>query len=382
MQRILRLGLFAIVVVALLLGGAYLFREPLLRAAGISLDRGAPGETELVLPAGYSARVFASGLDHPRFMAVADDGTLFVAEPGENRVVALPDADGDGAADEVIEVGTDLDVAHSLAFAPDGSLLVAGSGALFRLTLDEARAEVGREEILRYAPGGQHSTRTIAIEPDGDLLISHGSSCNVCWEEDEERASIITAPPEGGEWRVLMRGLRNAVGVAIDPATGDAWATVNGRDLIGDDLPPETLYRVVDGADAGWPRCHAGNIVDPDFGDEPDPRTGLTGCEGVVPPDAKFQAHMAPLGIAFWDEGAVIAFHGSWNRSEKVGYEVWWLPWDDGPAGPPVTLVGGFLDPETGDASGRPAGVTVGADGALYVSDDKGAYIYRVVTEE
>ncbi len=232
-----------------------------------------------------------------------------------------------------------------------------------------------------YAPSGQHSTRTIAIEPDGDLLVSHGSSCNVCWEEDEERASIITAPPEGGEWRVLMRGLRNAVGVAVDPATGTAWATVNGRDLMGDDVPPETLYRVVDGADAGWPRCHAGDIVDPDFGDEPDPRTGLVGCEGVVPPDAKFQAHMAPLGITFWDDGAVIAFHGSWNRSEKVGYEVWWLPWDDGPSGPPVTLIGGFLDPETGDASGRPAGVTVGADGALYVSDDKGGYIYRVVAD-
>lgn len=382
MRRVVRLGLFALVLVVVMLATAYLLREPLLRAAGVDLDRGAPGETSLVLPTGYSAGVFASGLDHPRFMAVAPDGTLFVAEPGADRVVALPDADRDGRADEIVEVATDLEVAHSLAFASDGSLLVAGSGTLFRLSLDEAGREAGREEILRYARGGQHSTRTIAIEPDGDLLISHGSSCDVCWEVDEERATIITAPPEGGTWRVLMRGLRNAVGVAIDPATGQPWATVNGRDLIGDDLPPETLYRVVDGADAGWPRCHAGDVVDPDYGDEPDPRTGLVGCEGVVPPDAEFQAHMAPLGIAFWDDGAVIAFHGSWNRSQKVGYEVWWLPWNDGPAGAPVTLVGGFLDPETGDASGRPAGVTVGGDGALYVSDDKGGYIYRVVAGE
>ena len=382
MQRVFRLGLFAIVVVVVTLVAAYLFREPLLRAAGISLDRGDPGETALVVPTGYSAGVFASGLHNPRFMAVAPDGTLFVAEQGENRVIALPDVDGDGRADQVTEVGRDYDVAHSVAFDHDGALLVAGSGTLYRVTLDEARAEVSREEILDYAGGGQHSTRTVAVAPDGSLLLSHGSSCNVCWEEDEERATIITAPPGGGEWRVLMRGLRNAVGLAFDPATGTAWATNNGRDMMGDDLPPETLYRVVDGADAGWPRCHAGDILDPEYGDESDPATGLVGCDGVVPAEVEFQAHMAPLGISFWDGGAVIAFHGSWNRSEKVGYEVWWLPWDDGPAGPPVTLIGGFMDPETGDASGRPAGVTVGADGALYVSDDKGGYIYRVVTEE
>ena len=380
MTRLVRLGGFAIAVITVLLVGAWFLQEPLLRAVGINFDRGEPGETSLVLPDGYRANVFAEGLDHPRFMAVAPDGTLFVAEQGENRVVALPDADSDGRADAVAEVGSGYDVAHSVAFAPDGSLLVAGSGTLYRVALDEARGEVAREEILRYAGGGQHSTRTVAVAPDGSLLVSHGSTCNVCWEEEEERATIITAPADGGEWRVLMRGLRNAVGVAIDPATGTAWATNNGRDMMGDDLPPETLYRVVDGADAGWPRCHAGNIVDPEFGDEPDPATGLSGCDGVAPPEAVFQAHMAPLGIAFWDGGAVIAFHGSWNRSEKVGYEVWWLPWDDGPTGPPVTLIGGFLDPATGDTTGRPAGVIVGADGALYVSDDKAGFIYRVTS--
>jgi glucose/arabinose dehydrogenase len=151
---------------------------------------------------------------------------------------------------------------------------------------------------------------------------------------------------------------------------------------MGDDVPPETLYRVVEGADAGWPRCHAGDIVDPDLGDEPDPVTGLAGCEGVVPADARYQAHAAPLGIAFWRDHAVIAFHGSWNRSEKVGYEVAWLPWDDGPAGPAEVLVGGFLDRESGDASGRPAGVIVGGDGALYVSDDKAGFIYRITARD
>lgn len=382
MQRLVRLTLFTFIAVAVLGVGAWLLREPLLSAVGISFDSGSPGETTLVLAEGHEAGVYASGLKNPRFMAVAPDGTLVVAESGENRVLALPDRDGDGRADEQIVVGSDYDVAHSVAFADDGSLLVAGSGMLFRVTLDDQFQEIGREVVLEYVPSGQHSTRTVAVAPDGSLLVSVGSSCNVCWENDEERATIITAPPEGGSWRVLMRGLRNAVGVAFDPATGEAWATNNGRDMLGDDLPPETLYRVVDGADAGWPRCHAGDLVDPDFGDEPDPVTGQSGCEGVTAPAATFQAHMAPLGIAFWDGAAVIAFHGSWNRSEKVGYEVWRLPWDDGPAGPPEVLAGGFLDPETGDATGRPAGVTTGADGALYVSDDKGGFIYRISKAE
>jgi glucose/arabinose dehydrogenase len=175
-----------------------------------------------------------------------------------------------------------------------------------------------------------------------------------------------------------MRGLRNAVGVALDPETGVPWATTHGRDRMGDDIPPETLYRVVDGADAGWPRCHAGTIPDPALGGEPDPLTGRTGCEGVAQPAASFQAHAAPLGLAFWEGHAVMAFHGSWNRSSKVGYEVLWMPWDDGPTAPPERLVGGFLDATTGESTGRPAGVTVGPDGALYVSDDKGGFIYRI----
>ena len=378
MKRLLRLAIFAVTVTVILVAAAWLFRGEILKIFGVNLDKGVPGMTTLVLPEGYDSSVFASGLDHPRFMAVGPDGTLFAAEPGENRVVALPDRDGDGRADETIVVGTELGVAHSLAFEEDGSLLVAGTGNLYRLTLDEDFGEVDREVILDYTPSGQHSTRSVAAAPDGSLLVSIGSSCNVCWEADIERASIISAPAEGGEWRVLMSGLRNAVGLAFDPATGEAWATNNGRDMMGDDLPPETLYRVVDGADAGWPRCHAGNIVDPDLGDEADPRSGLVGCDGVQEPAATFQAHSAPLGLTFWNGGAVIANHGSWNRTQKVGYDVLWLPWDDGPSGPPEVLVGGFLDPSTEEATGRPAGVITGADGALYVSDDKAGLIYRI----
>lgn len=378
MRRSVQLTLIVIGGVLTLLAGAYFFRGSLLRGAGISFDTGAGGETVLALPDGYDSTVYASGLDSPRFMAIAPDGTLFVAERGADRVVALPDGDGDGISDETVVVGQGYDSAHSLAFAGDGSLLVAGTGTLFRVTVDDGLQEKGRESILTYPSGGQHSTRTVLVDPDGSLLVSVGSSCNVCWEEEVERASVIISPPEGGISRVFMRGLRNAVGLATDPVTGTVWVTNNGRDLMGDDLPPETVYRLVDGADAGWPRCHAGEILDPDFGAAPDPATGQVGCEGVATPALTYQAHAAPLGIAFWNGHAVIAMHGSWNRSEKVGYEVIIVPWGDGPLGPPTVLVGGFLDPSSGDASGRPAGVIVGQDGALFVSDDKAGFIYRI----
>ncbi|HKZ91741.1 MAG TPA: PQQ-dependent sugar dehydrogenase [Candidatus Limnocylindrales bacterium] len=374
----LRLSLFTLVALIVVAGTIWMFRGQVLRFAGMSFDTGAAGETAVQSPEGLASGVFASGLLAPRFMAVSRDGILFVAERGADRVVALPDRDRDGRADETVVVGAGYDAAHSLAFAPDGTLLVAGSGTLFEVTLDGSLHESGRRAILSYPSGGSHTTRTVLVAPDGSLLVSVGSSCNVCWETDERRAAILQSPAGGGSWRMLMTGLRNAVGVAIDPETGSAWATNNGRDLMGDDTPPETLYRVVDGADAGWPRCHASVILDPEFGAEPDPRTGLTGCQGVVAPAATFQAHAAPLGITFWRDHAVIAFHGSWNRSTKVGYEVLWLPWDDGPAGAAEVLAGGFLDAATGDASGRPAGVIVGGDGALYLSDDKGGFIYRI----
>jgi glucose/arabinose dehydrogenase len=354
------------------------FRVPLLRLTGIDPDLGAPGLTTLRLPAGYTSTVFVDGLRDPRFMAVAPDGTLLVAERGADRVIALPDRDRDGVADETIVVGSGYDLAHSLAVAGDGQLLVAGVTRVTRVAIGGDLRETARSTFLDGLPGGGHTTRTVQPLPGGSVLLSVGSSCNVCEETDDRRAAVSLIPPQGGSSRVFMRGLRNAVGLTIDPVTGDVWATNMGRDFLGDDSPPETLYRVQDGADAGWPRCHAGTIVDPDFGARPSPATGAIGGQGVVAPQGMFQAHAAPLAIAFWQDRALIAFHGSWNRSSKVGYEVAWMPWSDGPAGPLETFAGGFLDPSTGQATGRPAGLVVGADDALYVSDDKAGIVYRI----
>jgi len=371
MRRVRNLAVFAIVAGLVAVVAVIALRPVVQRAMGVNVDIGGGGHAELVVPDGYAASVFAEGLASPRFMAVSGGGVLLVAERGADRVVALPDRDGDGSADEVIEVGSGFEQAHSIAFEADGSLLVAGETTLIRLHVDDDLKEADRSVVLDGLTTGGHSTRTVTVLPDGRLLLSAGSTCNVCVETDERRAAINLVPAEGGSSRVYMTGLRNAVGLWVDPATGRAWATNMGRDWLGDDLPPETVYEVVDGGDAGWPRCHAGDLVDPEFG-------GEGACDGVAQPAATFGAHSAPLALVGWEGHLVVALHGSWNRSDKVGYAVWWLTWDGQPAGEPEPFATGFLPDGAQDALGRPAGLAVGADGSLYVSDDKAGFIYRI----
>ena len=370
MTRVRNLLLFAIVAIAVIGILVWTFRAELAPFFGVNLDAGSGGRVELTLPEGFSASVFAEGLDNPRFIEVGPDGTLFVAERGADRVVALPDANGDGRADEVVEVGMGYGRAQDLAFTDDGRLLVAGESTIWEVTLDESR-EADRRPLVDGLPtGGFHSTKSLAVLPDGRVLVSIGSSCNVCDEEDERRASVQVL--EDGQLRPFVIGLRNAVGLWVDPATGQPWATNMGRDLLGDDRPPETLYRLIEGTDAGWPRCHAGTLRDPEFG------TDATACDGVLQPALTLPAHVAPLGLVEWQDHLVIALHGSWNSSVKVGYALWWLPWDDGPAGDVAPLATGFLSDGAEDALGRPVGLAVGADGGLYVSDDKAGFVYRI----
>jgi glucose/arabinose dehydrogenase len=371
MRRVRNLALFTIVAAVIAAVGVVALRPVVQRAMGLNVDVGLGGRAELVVPDGYDVSVFAEGLASPRFLAVSGDGVLFVAERGADRVIALPDRDSDATADEVVEVGRGYESAHSVAFESDGSLLVAGETTLFRVRLGDDLKEATRSVVLDGLPTGGHGTRTVAVLPDGQLFLSAGSTCDVCVEADPRRAAINLVPADGGSSRVYMTGLRNAVGLWVDPATGRTWATNMGRDWLGNDLPPETVYEVLDGADAGWPRCHAGNLPDPQFG-------GEGACDGVAEPAVTFGAHSAPLALVGWDGHLVVALHGSWNRSDKAGYSLWWLPWDGQPAGNPEPFVTGFLPEGAQDALGRPAGLAVGADGALYVSDDKAGFIYRI----
>ena len=361
------------VLVLLLLGWRLIARR-----AGISLDTGAAGQATLQVPAGFQATVFASGLDNPRFMTIGPDGTLFVAERGRKRIVALPYQNGQ--AGDPIVVATDLDAPSSLDFY-QGQLLVGEEDKITRLTLGSNKQETARTVLVPGLPNdGVHTTKTVLVGPDGRLYVAMGSTCNVCNDGDPRRAAVSVYNIDGTGGRVFSRGLRNAVGLAINPVTREIWATNNGRDLWGDDRPPETVDVLHDGADFGWPRCHAGTLVDPDFG-------GAQGCTGVTAPVATMAAHMAPLGLAFYQgtvfppgyrDSVYIAFHGSWNSTHLVGYKVMRLPLKDGkPAGPAEDFITGWLHGDAG-ASGRPAGVVEAADGSLLVSDDKGGFIYRV----
>ena len=185
--------------------------------------------------------------------------------------------------------------------------------------------------------------------------------------------------------RVFASGLRNAVGLTLHPSTGELWATNNGRDLMGDDLPPETVHLVQEGDDYGWPRCHSGRIADPDHGYE-------GACKDVEAPIVEMQAHSAPLGLVFYDGDAFpelyrddlfIAFHGSWNRSTLTGYKIVRLPFEGTePGAEVVDFATGWLEDDLKTVTGRPVGLAVGPDGALYVSDDTGGFIYRIAYEE
>jgi len=346
-----------------------------------------PPAEPLQLPDGFGISVFATGLANPRMMTLDPDGALVVVERGRQRVVRLPDDDVDGVADNVVVLAEGgLEAPSSAAFFPDGALYVGDVRQVVRFFEPNAAGAFQRREVvISGLPDRQgHSTRTVLFSPDFETLyVSIGSSCNVCREQDSRRATIMRYDPDGSNGRVWARGLRNAVGLAIRPGTSELWVTNNGRDGLGDDLPPETIYHLQEGDDAGWPYCHAGRIVDPDLG-------APGACEGVLKPVIELQAHSAPIGLtfytgarfpeAYWGDLFVV-FRGSWNRSEPTGYKLVHIPLaEDGAPGSVQDFVSGWLRAD-GTNWGRPADVITGSDGSLYVSEDQGGVIYRIFYE-
>ena len=351
-----------------------------LAATAEPLPNLAPPPNPIVLPSGFVISVFAQDLRNPRMMAIGPDGQLYVAERGANRVIRLPDTDRDGLADSVEVVAGDLNAPSSLAFYQDGSLYVGLTARILRYSAPDAAGVFQQQEtIVDGLPAQGHNTRTLLFSLDWtSLFVSIGSSCNVCEEEDSRRAAIVRYNPDGSGEEIYATGLRNAVGITFRPGTNELWATNNGRDMLGDDLPPETVYQVIAGGDYGWPRCHAGRIVDPEYGSD-------QACAGVEKPAVEIQAHSAPLGLTFYSgdrfpaeyQGDLfVALHGSWNRSTPTGYKVVRIPMDGPTPGPVQDFATGWLVENS--SWGRPVDVITGADGALYISDDGAGMIYRV----
>jgi glucose/arabinose dehydrogenase len=337
---------------------------------------------QINLPPGFGLSVFAGGLDTPRNLAIGPDGQLYVAERGRGRIVRLPDRNHDGVSDGIEVIAQGFNTPSSLAFYKDGSLYVSTATQVFRLSQPDANGVFQkREVVIDGLPGPQdHFTRTLFFSPDwSSLFIQIGSSCNICNESDSRRATIMRFNPEGSGGAIYARGLRNAVGITFRPGTNELWATNNGTDNLGDNLPPDTIQIVQQGQDYGWPRCHAGTIPDPQFG-------GATACNGVAKPLVELQAHSAALGLTFYTGtqfpsdyrgDLFVALHGSIFRSVPTGYKVVRIHVADGQPGPVQDFATGWLL-SNGRAWGRPVDVLTAPDGSLFVSDDSGGKIYRI----
>lgn len=333
---------------------------------------------EINLPGGFKIEEYAGGMDNPRFMAMSPDGVLFVADMGGGAVIALPDKNGDGRSDSVNKFATGLKRPNSIAFH-DGYLYVGETDQVVRFKYEGADKSPGEKEILIPGlPTKGHFTKTLGFGPDKKMYLSMGSTCNVCIEEDKRRATIMRFNPDGTGFEIYATGLRNSVGLTWHGATGELWATDNGRDWLGDNLPPDEVNIVREGKDYGWPYCYGDKIPDPDYDD---PKK----CVDTIAPAVELQAHSAPLGLTFY-EGAMfpddykgdlfIAYHGSWNRTVPTGYKVVRVSMKDGKPVEVRDFASGWL--KGGKRTGRPVDVLVGGEGELYISDDFTGSIYRV----
>lgn len=333
----------------------------------------AAGQDQLRVPTGFAVSVFAPNLGGVRYLVVGPDNVVYASRPDAGVIVKLPDANHDGIADSAVVVARGLREPFGIAFRGD-TMYVAEMTSVKRFDPGAAAPVT----VVPRLPSGGHSTRTVVFGPDGRMYVSVGSSCNLCDESDSMRAAVLQFNPDGSGGRVFARGLRNSVGLAFHPTTGELWATNNDRDNLGDEVPPERINIVKDGRYYGWPRCYLPGTRNPEYSN--------ADCSTVEPPAITFQAHSAPLGLAFYGgttfpreyRGDVfVAYHGSWNRSVPTGAKVVRVRVNGGrPVGVEDFIVG-WQRPD-GSRWGRPVGVVSAPDGALLVSDDMGGKIWRV----
>ena len=353
-----------------------------------------PAGARLRVPAGFAVQLFADGLDGPRWLALGPDGSVLVAESRENRIRRLDDRDGDGVAESnaVLADGRNgLNQPLGMALVGD-DLFVGNTDAVMRYRLAAGRVE-GRGTKIADLPGGgynQHWTRNVVTNRTADsLYVTVGSQSNVDPEE-LPRASVFRIALDGSGRQTVSFGLRNPVGLALEPTTGEPYVAVNERDRLGDDLVPDYFTRIGGGRFFGWPFAYLapGNLDPRRLEDGRSERPDL--AAQTTTPDVLFQAHSAALGVAFqptdgpfpahYRGGAFVAMRGSWNRSAGTGYKVVFVPFAGGrPVGHYEDFLTGFLTDPTGPTTwARPVGLLTLRDGSLLVTDDANGRIYRV----
>jgi len=346
-----------------------------------------PGDfpSPLVVASGLHIKYFAK-VPGARVMAMGPDGAVYVSVAGDNKVVRVWDANGDNVADSSRTVVSGLNDPSGLAFHK-GFLYIANTNGVVRAQLDNEGKLVGAVTPVNSLPGGGgHSTRTIVFGADSAMYVTVGSTCNLCIESDSERAAVVRFNEDGSNGRVFARGLRNAVGIAVNPTTHKLWVSQNERDDIQPDhqnLPPEEINILEDGKDYGWPYCYSYNgapVPNPEYHD-------AERCATTVTAALEMQAHSAPLGMRFLDKATklpddyrsdlLLAFHGSWDRTQPTGAKVVRVHVSGGLPVSVEDFVSGWQRAD-GSRWGRPADVEVYKDGSVLISDDQSGSLYRV----
>uniref|UniRef100_A0A831XMW1 Sorbosone dehydrogenase family protein n=1 Tax=Geobacter metallireducens TaxID=28232 RepID=A0A831XMW1_GEOME len=348
-------------------------------AAGCGAARPLPAA--ITLPPGFSIAVYADKVPGARSMALGARGTLFVGSRGEGKVYAVLDRNGDRVADEVITIARGLKMPNGVAFR-NGSLYVAEVNRVLRYDNIEARLKNPPQPAVvndTFPDKTHHGWKFIRFGPDGKLYIPVGAPCNVCEEKDPRFAAIMRMNPDGTGLEVFASGVRNTVGFDWHPRTGELWFTDNGRDWLGDDAPPDELNRAPRaGLHFGFPYWHGRGIPDPEFGRK-------RRQDQTVPPAMELGPHVAALGMHFYTGSMFpesyrnqifIAEHGSWNRSERIGYRITLVRLEGNRAVSYEPFAEGWLDNDK--VWGRPVDLQILPDGSMLVSDDKAGAIYRI----
>jgi len=348
-----------------------------------SEDAGKPSLADIKLPAGFSISVFAE-VPNARSLAISPSGTVFVGNRDEDKVYAVKDTNGDFVADKKWVLASGLNMPNGVAFK-DGDLYIAEVSRISRIRDVENKLDnPGKPEVIydQYPTETHHGWKYIAFGPDGKLYVPVGAPCNICESEDPVYASITRLNADGSGMEVFASGVRNTVGFTWHPQTGNIWFTDNGRDMMGDDIPPCELNTADKaGMHFGYPYCHGGTIKDPEFGDK-------RPCSDFTVPAQNLGPHTAPLGLKFYTgtmfpeeyrNQIFVAEHGSWNRTKKIGYRLSLVRLDaNGQAVSYATFAQGWLNETTQKAWGRPVDVLVLPDGSLLVSDDQANLVYRI----
>jgi glucose/arabinose dehydrogenase len=338
-----------------------------------------PQISKLKVPEGFKISVYSAPVVNARSMALAPDGTVFVGTRTEGDVYALlPDKDGDGKSDGRLRLFTGMDMPNGVAFK-NGDLYIAEYNQIWvsRGILKNLKAPKKEKFGAKFPSEKHHGWKFIAFGPDGWLYVPVGAPCNICNEDPEMFAAIHRLSPDGKKRVLVAKGVRNTVGFDWQPGSKDFWFTENGRDWMGDDKPPCELNRLSKLKEHfGYPHCHGTDILDPEFG------KGKS-CKDFTPPKYEFTAHSAPLGMRFIKGGkskikgsVLVAEHGSWNRSTKVGYQVSKIEIDGIEAKKGEPFVTGFKDGE--NVWGRPVDILEMNDGSILISDDTADAVYRV----